>query len=135
MASIVAATLVPPFTPESLGPRDGETLPFVPDFSGTLSVNYDWEFDNGWNGLLNVAHNHLAGQWGQFGGGAIQGGARNLLRARVGMYNDTWGVFLFGRNLLDEDAIIYNQAPTGGLPVFTQDYPRQVGIEFTYDLR
>ena len=133
--SVVAATLVPPFTPESLGPRDGESLPFVPDFSGTLSISYGWNIRGGWNGMVNVTHNHLSGQWGQFGGGSVQGGSRDLLRARVGASNDNFGIYLFARNLLDEDATIYNQSPTGGLPVFTQDYPRQVGIELTYNLR
>ncbi len=133
--TIVAATLLPPFIPESLGPIDGESLPFVPGFSGTFSVSYGWSFAGNWNGMVNVTHNHLSGQWGQFGGGSTKGGSRDLLRARAGVHNDNFGVFLFARNLLDEDATVYNQSPTGGLPVFTQDHPRQIGIELTYDLR
>ena len=133
--SIVASTLVPPFTPESVGALEGESLPFVPEFSASLGLTYKREFGNGLNGMINVTHNHLSTQFGQFGGGGVEGGYRNLLRARFGVKGEKFGAYLFGRNLLGEDAQIYNQAPSGGLPTFTRDYPRQLGIELVYDLR
>jgi iron complex outermembrane receptor protein len=129
----LAATLVPPFTPESVGPTNGEDLQFVPEWTATLAVNYVWTLGNGWEGLANFSWNHLDGQFGQFGANTTRGDARDLLRARFGVTRDAWGVFLFGRNLLDEDATIFNQAPTGGVPVFTRDFPMQVGVEVTFD--
>ncbi len=130
---IVAATLTPPFTPESIGAESGQRLPFVPPWNVTAAVNYVWSVGAGWQGHFNVTLNHLDGQWGQFGANAVRGDPRSLLRARFGFQRERFGVFLFGRNLLNEDAIIYNQQPTGGLPVFTRDAPRQIGLELTFD--
>lgn len=129
----IAATLTPPFTPQSVGAKEGEALPFVPEWTATLAANYTWTIGNGWEGLANVSWNHLDGQYGQFGANTTRGDSRDLLRARFGIAKDAWGIFLFGRNLLDADGTIFNQAPTGGVPVFTRDYPRQIGVEVTFN--
>ena len=58
-----------------------------------------------------------------------------LLRTRLGvekMWNGRWGIFFVGRNLLGEDGAIYAQTPAGGIEAYTQDHPRQLGMEFTY---
>ena len=133
VASIVAVTVTPPFTPESVGAESGQRLPFVPAWNLTAAVNYVWSVGARWQGQFNVTLNHLDGQWGQFGANAVRGDSRDLLRARFGFQHERFGIFLFGRNLLNEDAIIYNQAPTGGLPVFTRDAPQQVGMELTFN--
>ena len=62
------------------------------------------------------------------------GDDRELLRVRAGASNDSFGVYLFGDNLLGEDGAIYSQNTVGDLFALTQDYPRQIGIELTYDL-
>jgi len=129
----IAATVTPPFAPESVGAENGEALPFVPEWTATFAMNYTWTFGSDWEGFANVSWNHLDGQFGQFGANTTRGDSRNLLRARVGVAKGAYGVFLFGRNLLDEDATIFNQNATGGVPVFTRDYPRQVGVEMTYN--
>jgi len=133
VASLVSASLVPPFTPVPVGAREGEALPFVPEWTSTLAVNYAWDFIGDWNGMLNLSWNHLDGQFGQFGANTERGDSRDLVRARIGVQNDTFGIFLFGRNLTDEDGTIFNQAPTGGVRVFTRDYPRQLGVELSYN--
>lgn len=132
VASIVSASLVPPFTPVAVGAREGEALPFVPEWTSTLAINYGWSFTGDWQGMLNLSWNHLDGQFGQFGANTDRGDARDLVRARVGVDNGTFGAYLFGRNLTDEDGTVFNQAPTGGVPVFTRDYPRQLGVELSY---
>ena len=43
-------------------------------------------------------------------------------------------MFLFGNNLLNENGAIFSSNPGVGIPYFTQDYPRQVGLELTYNL-
>ena len=134
VTTLISATLTPPFAPESVGAEEGEFLPFVPKWSATLSANYAWTFGRGWNGSASLTLTHLDGQFGQFGANTERGDPRDLLRARVGVEKNNFGAFLFARNLLDEDGTIFAQAPTGGVPVFTRDYPRQVGIELTYNL-
>ncbi|MSQ98972.1 MAG: TonB-dependent receptor [Xanthomonadales bacterium] len=131
---IVAATLLPPYEPDYLGAVSGERLPFVPAWTLTAAANYVWSISDSWDGLFNITLNHLDGQYGQFGANAGKGGSRNLLRARFGVQKGRVGLFLFGRNLFNEDATIFAQAPSGGIPAFTIDYPRQIGIEVNWDL-
>lgn len=119
------------FTPaiEASNPvSDGDRLPFVPDWTVALSVDYSWELRSGWQGLVNVAYNHLEPQLGQFASNS-EGDPRDLVRLRVGFENERYGIYFFGKNLLGEDGAIYSQTPSGGLSVFTQDYPRQAGVE------
>lgn len=129
----IAATLVPPFEPESPGASDGEALPFVPEYTATLSADYRRDIGSGWQLVANGAWNHVDGQFGQFGTNTERGDSRDLVRLRVGAEINQFGVFLFGRNLLDADGTIFAQQPTGGIPAFTRDFPRQIGVELTYN--
>ena len=83
-------------------------------------------------GHVSLGYSHIAAQYGQFGTTA-KGDDRDLLRGRIGATFKDFGVYVFGDNLLDENGAIYSQSPVGGLTTYTQDYPRQVGIEVTYD--
>ena len=114
------------------GVNAGDRLNFVPEWTATLGVDYSWEFAGNWSGLVSTSYTHLAPQFGQFGN-ALEGDARNLVRARFGARNGRVGIFLYGNNLLNEDGAIFTQNPAAGLQVITRDRPRQVGIEFTYD--
>ena len=93
-----------------------------------MGADYFWQAMNDWEGLVSLSYNSIGSRPGQFGANA-EGDERNLLRARLGIENERWGVYLFGENLLGEDGAVYSQAAAGGLTAFTQDYPRQLGIE------
>ena len=122
-------TDIDPSLAATTGVEEGDRLPFVPDdWTLALSGDYSWNVGGAWMGRIFAGYSHIEPQLGQFGTDA-QGDSRDLLRARVGIENDRFGIFLFGKNLLDEDGAIYSQTPVGGLQTFTQDYPRQVGIE------
>jgi outer membrane receptor protein involved in Fe transport len=131
--SYVAQSLQPPFAEQSVGAAEGETLPFVPEWSTTIAVDYLRDLGSGWRLLANAAWNHIDGQFGQFGANTERGDARDLVRLRLGVEKDNLGVFLFGRNLLDADGTIFAQNPTDGVPIFTRDLPRQMGVELTYN--
>ncbi len=115
-----------------VGVQDGDPRPFTPDWTLALTANHTWQaFDNWW-GQAMVGFSHLDAQLGQFGTDA-EGDKRDLLRARFGFYNERMGIYVYGTNLLNENGAIYSQTPTGGLHTFTQDYPRQIGFEVTFD--
>ncbi len=114
------------------GVERGDRLNLVPEWTFAVMANYLWDLSDSWEGLANLGFSHLSPQQGQFGTGA-EGDSRNLLRARLGVQNGNFGAYLFGNNLLGENGVIYGQTPVGGFQSFTQDYPRQVGVEFTYD--
>jgi len=112
--------------------RNGDRLPFVPEWTATLSTSYAWAVNDSWAGQAFLGLGHIEDQLGQFGPGA-SGDTRDLLRARFGFSTGTLGLHLFGTNLLGEDGAIFARTPPGRPPVFTQDHPRQVGVEISLD--
>jgi iron complex outermembrane recepter protein len=125
-------TEIDPRISEETGVEEGDRLPVVPEWTASFAASYDWKLGRKWRGAASVAYSHIEPQVGLFGSDAM-GDSRDLLRARVGFTNGVFGINLFGTNLLGENGAIYLDAPVGGLPSMTQDYPRQVGLEVTYD--
>ena len=113
--------------------NEGDELPLVPEKTLALLASYNWTLGGNWEGHASTSFSFIGKQAGLFATTAV-GDDRQLLRARFGASNESFGVYLFGNNLLGEDGAIYSQNPVGGLFALTQDYPRQVGIELTYDL-
>ncbi|WIO74957.1 TonB-dependent receptor [Porticoccaceae bacterium LTM1] len=117
------------------GAENGDRIPFVPKWTAAMSTSYKWAVSDVWAGLISMTFSHIDGQYGQFGADdARKGDVRNLLRARIGAENGKFGVYLYGNNLLNEQGEIFNQNPAGGAPLFTEDSPRLVGVEFTYQI-
>lgn len=113
------------------GVEEGDRLPLVPESTVSLTGNYSWTLGRGWLGQASAGYSHIAKQYGQFG--TLQSGdSRDLLRTRIGAENETFGLWLFGSNLLEEHGAIYVQQPASGLAFSTQDYPRQIGVEASY---
>ena len=54
------------------------------------------------------------------------------MRARFGFSNERFGIHLFGNNLLGEDGAIYANSGRGPT-IYTQDHPRQIGVELSLD--
>lgn len=111
---------------------EGDELPFVPDMTLSATASYSWSLTGSWLGHASLTYSRIGSQLGQFGTDA-EGDDRDLLRARIGASIGNFGVYLFGKNLLDESDAIYSQTPAMGFVTFTQDYPRQIGVEVGYD--
>jgi len=124
---------IDPLLAGASGASEGDRLPFVPEWTSSLTAAYGWTVSQAWMGQLSVGYTHLEPQKGQFGSDSV-GDSRDLMRARFGFHNGSWGFFVFGNNLLNESGAIYAQTPVGGTHVFTRDYPRQIGLEVTFDL-
>jgi len=117
--------------PALLDAKEGDRPPFVPEWTLAISANYAWQVTEKWAGLVNLSYNHIDAQPGQFDTGSY-GDTRDLLRARIGLQGDRFGIYLFGNNLLGEDGAIYAQTPAGAIHAWTQDHPRTLGIEVAY---
>jgi len=114
------------------GVEEGDRLRFVPEWTAALAADYAWAVSDNWMGQVAVSYSHIEPQLGWYGTDAV-GDARDLLRARLGFDNGSFGFYLFGNNLLGESGAIYSQTPEMLPPAFTRDYPRQIGLEITYD--
>lgn len=109
--------------------ENGQRIPFVPPYNVTASVTYEWPV--GQSGLRGYAYGSFTETGAQFAN-EIEGDKQSLLAGRVGVQNDSWGLFVFANNLLDEDGAIYNQA-SPLLSTQTRTYPRTVGVELKFD--
>jgi len=124
-------TNINPTFAAAAGARNGDRLPFVPAWTGTLSASYAWALGDTWAGQAFLGLSHIDDQLGQFGPGA-SADSRDLLRARFGFSNERFGIHLFGNNLLGEDGAIYANSGRGPT-IYTQDHPRQIGVELSLD--
>ena len=116
------------------GTQEGDELPFAPSSTLAITVDYSRSVFGDSNVHASLGYRHIAGQRGLYGG-TIVGDDRDLLNARLALSFGDFGVALFGNNLLGEDGIVFSQNPTGGSTFFTQDYPRQIGIEVNYGMQ
>ena len=112
--------------------EEGDELPFVPDKTLSATASYSWSLSGNWTGHASLSYSHIGSQLGQFGTDA-EGDNRDLLRVRVGASIGNFGIYAFGKNLLKESGAIYSQTPVSGFVTYTQDYPRQIGVELSYD--
>jgi outer membrane receptor protein involved in Fe transport len=110
--------------------EEGHRIPFVPEYNFTLAAAYTWYLGyKDLQGVANGSFTHTAAQWSN----EKLGEAQNNLGLRFGVQPDkeSWGVYIYGKNLLDNKSIVYDQS-SPLLSVMTRVYPRQVGVEFQY---
>ena len=112
--------------------EEGDELPFVADKTLSATASYSWNLAGNWTGHASLSYSHIGSQLGQFGTDA-EGDNRDLLRVRVGASIGNFGIYAFGKNLLEESGAICSQTPVSGFVTYTQDYPRQIGVELSYD--
>lgn len=110
----------------------GDRPPYVPEWTASAAANYVRPVTTTWVGMASLGFSHIEPQWGLFTDTIVLGDSRNLLRARIGATNGSWGIYLFGKNLLNENGAVFVEPPSeGGRSI--QDYPREVGLELTFD--
>ena len=108
--------------------RKGDQLANVPEQTHSIGVHYThplgWR-DMDFNGQVNYSYIDKQGNPTEIDG---FGKAQNQLRSRIGIGNETWGVYFVGTNLLNEDDQIQVSGSGSELP-----YPRTLGAELTYN--
>ncbi len=111
--------------------RKGQRISGIAKHTLNASMSYSWPL--GWTGGLagTFGFVHLGAQYNSprdsVGANSIGPGEDvTLINARVGIENDTWGLFLFGDNLTDT-----NHALTGKLPDAARPRPRTIGLNLT----
>jgi len=112
----------------------GNTLVSAPEFSGMAALTYDGPspFD-GWNLLARGEVVHSDSLFTDTANSPdLEQDAYDLVNTRIGLRNDNFGVYLWGRNLTDEDII------GGGVKVFSVttrwiNLPRTYGVELRFE--
>lgn len=118
-----------------VGASEGERISWVPEYTATLTADYKKDLADGWGMHFNGSYNYIDEMRGGFGATGLAGippGAlpfgdpRTLVRARLGVTKDEFGLYLVGNNLTSEDSPV-----TFGLFNLTRDYARTIGIELS----
>jgi iron complex outermembrane receptor protein len=123
-------------TSASVGGKDGDPLPYVPDWSFGLNADYEWTVKSrtrayvggslGYTGDRPVAFNNRAAD-----GSIRQADSYVTLNVRAGAYHGRWSVELYGKNLTNDLGVtsIGTAGPLpGGALGLGLTRPRTIGL-------
>lgn len=120
--------------------RDGDRLPFVAEWTGSLLADYSWHAFGNWTASLGGSVNYVGDRRSNYSGRAgIDVPSYTTVNANFSLQNEHWAVSLYGKNLNGSDGIIYlidralvpAMQPTVGL-AGGMLRPRTIGIDVTY---
>jgi iron complex outermembrane receptor protein len=101
----------------------GSEFSYAPRWTAALGGNYRWA--DGFVANLNANYRSKVFTQTGFEQGDSQVASRVLVNAKVGYEADRWGVYLYGKNILDEEYMSYLRASTSQAVLGD---PRVVGV-------
>jgi len=119
-----------------VGGKDGDPLPYVPDWSFGLNADYEWTVKANARAYVGGSLGYTGERTGDFNNRASSGSLLKLdgyttLNLRAGAYFGRWSVELYGKNLTNEQGVTSIGAvgflPNGALGLALVR-PRTVGI-------
>jgi iron complex outermembrane recepter protein len=123
--------------PVTIGALDGDPLPNIPDWSGSLSADYRFETDGTWQPWIGATWRHVGDRFSGFdaGIGQIPLEGYDSLDFRLGMDHGLWTMQLYAKNVTDERGIIdigtQNFSVVSGTGTATVITPRTIGVAVT----
>lgn len=123
-------------TPAITGGQRGDRLPFVPEFAGSLSVDYQFPLHGFGDAFVGATARVVSSQAGNFSpayrtafGTQPQIPAHETIDLRAGVESRNWSVTAFIRNLTDSRSPISVGGYTAGLPLSVAPMrPRTFGV-------
>lgn len=123
-------------TPPVTGGLDGDALPFVPEFAGSLSVDYEFPIRSDVEGFVGATGRVVSEQSGNFSpayfatfGRQVEIGGYATLDLRAGIDAGHWNLTAFVRNVTNERDAASVGGFTPGLPIgVTPIRPRTIGV-------
>jgi outer membrane receptor protein involved in Fe transport len=123
-----------------LGAFSGEKLPYVPDVSSTLNVDYKWPAFADWSAFIGGSETYTGSRYTGFSPSVtviephVKLPVYNTLQLHLGLDNGHYNAELYGNNLNNSKGITDYSNSGGanqtGLVSFIQ--PRTIGIEVGY---
>jgi iron complex outermembrane receptor protein len=118
------------------GGADGDRLPFVPKWSGSLTADYQWRLGGNLDAFVGGSVNYTGERISNFSGKAPhQVPSYTTVNLRAGVTYDTWTLSIYGKNIGDERGIVSLASET--LVVSANPFaasviqPRVVGAELS----
>jgi outer membrane receptor protein involved in Fe transport len=90
--------------------KDGDPLPYVPDWSLGLNADYEWTVKGTWRAYVGGSLGYTGERTSQFNNRAADGSIRKAdgfatVDLRAGLYVSRWSFELYGKNLTNERGI------------------------------
>lgn len=124
-------TSVDPAATAAVGLVEGNQLQKVPEFSGAFAATYTAPIGGGWDFTATGSVVYQGSAYSDFQNLESEKlDSYTTLGGRIGVENERYGLYLFGRNLTDERIELDISGP--GSPVIgtTVARPRLIGVEF-----
>jgi iron complex outermembrane receptor protein len=123
-------------TSASVGGRDGDPLPYVPDWSFGLNADYEWTVKSRTRAYVGGSLGYTGDRPVAFNNRAADGSIRRAdsyvtLNVRAGVYHGRWSVELYGKNLTNDLGVtsIGTAGPLpGGALGLGLTRPRTIGL-------
>lgn len=112
----------------------GQTLEDVPERTVTVSVDYDTPIVNEWSGFAHVDYDFTGHSHGAFQTylPAYENKAYGVVNAQLGVDTDSWKIYLFAKNLLN-DHTVYQQPTVASVTEGYTVRPLTIGVSVRED--
>lgn len=104
----------------------GDRIPYVPELTASLRVNYGWQFGSGLDARIGADVAYSGDTTGDFE--QPEGESHTRVGLRLGLGGERWDATLFARNLLDERANLRTVDINNSAVL----QPRTIGLRFSY---
>jgi iron complex outermembrane recepter protein len=117
----------------------GQNLPFVPSFTNTLNVDYEWTLTGDWQASMGANWSHTGKKNGDLVSNPLFTNHPNipsydLVNAQIGVNNGRYSLQIFAKNLFNEQGVISYVSATGvdltGRATYTT--PRTIGARLSF---
>ena len=118
-------------SPEEAAARIGNELPNAPEWTANAAVDYRVPVGPSLIGFANVNVSHTDGSFREVANNPdLAAEDVTLFGARIGMapISERWSLYLWGRNLTDEDYRTYSRRPLGAMITDQYGLPRMLGL-------
>lgn len=110
----------------------GDPVPYVPELSFSVAMNWRPAISDGMNGLFHLDYSYQDEIYRINNTGIYnisESDSFGFLNARVGIEKESWGAYLVGRNLTDDQGAA-NPVSPDQMTSFVTVRPRMLGVEF-----
>ncbi|MEC9358487.1 MAG: TonB-dependent receptor [Pseudomonadota bacterium] len=118
-------------SPEEAAARIGNELPNAPEWTANAALDHRVPVGASLIGFANLNVSHTDGSFREVANNPdLASEDVTLFGARIGMapINERWSLYLWGRNLTDEEYRTYSRRPLGAMITDQYGLPRMVGL-------
>jgi len=114
----------------------GNRIPFIPKWTLGTTLDYVWPVSDSLQGVTHLGYAYRdETESNPENDDNVRNDKYNQVRLRGGVQADSWGLYLYVTNLLNEEDTTFKSNPVAATPLTYTTYvrPRTIGVELTWD--